>query len=308
MRTRVAELLGVEIPIMQAPMGFIARAPLASAVSNAGGMGIIETGSGRLDEIKGEIAKMRDLTDRPWGVNIPQLLIRNGPEILDFIVEHGVSFVSTSAGDPAVLVPALKERGVTVFHVVPTLRGAMKAVAAGVDGVIVEGVEGGGFKNPNGSASMVLIPLVCSRVDVPVVAAGGIVDGVSMAAALMLGAEGVQMGTRMLSAAESPVHDNWKQAIVDAAETDTYILSRYGRPPMRVLRTERTTAVEALPEAPPIEIERLFDLYFGGDMEAAYPFSGQSAGRIDRVLPVAEILESTWRECRTAIAELAERL
>lgn len=308
MQNRVTQMLGIDIPILQAPMGFIARAQLASAVSNAGGMGIIETGSGRLDEIRDEIAKMRDLTDKPWGVNIPQLLIRNGPEILDFIVDHGVSFVSTSAGDPAVLVPALKERGVTVFHVVPTLRGALKALAAGVDGIIVEGVEGGGFKNPDGSSTMVLVPLVCSRVDVPVIAAGGVVDGVSMAAALMLGAEGVQMGTRMLSASESPIHDNWKHAVVDAAETDTYIINRYGRPPMRVLKTEHTAAVAPLPESPPIDIDKLFQLYFGGDMEAAYPFCGQSAGRIDAVMPVAEILETAWRDCREAIGELAERL
>lgn len=308
MQTKVTELLGIDIPIVQAPMGFIARAQLASAVSNAGGMGIIETGSGRLDEIRLEIAKMRDLTDKPWGVNIPQLLVKDGPEIVDFVTDHGVSFVSTSAGDPAALVPTLKERGLTVFHVVPTLRGALKAVAAGVDGVIVEGVEGGGFKNPDGSSTMVLVPLVCSRVGVPVIAAGGVVDGVSMAAALMLGAEGVQMGTRMLSAAESPIHDNWKQAVVEAAETDTYIINRYGRPPMRVLKTEHTAAVAPLAQSPPIDIDKLFELYFGGDMEAAYPFSGQSAGRIESVLPVAEILASTWSDCQAAIAALADRL
>jgi enoyl-[acyl-carrier protein] reductase II len=122
----VAELLGIDIPIIQAPMGFIARAQLASAVSNAGGMGIVETSSGRLDEIKAEIAKMRDLTDKPWGVNVAQLLIRD-PSIVDFIVENGVRFVTTSAGDPAVLVPLLKQHDITVFHVVPTLRGALKA-------------------------------------------------------------------------------------------------------------------------------------------------------------------------------------
>ena len=170
MQTRVTEQLGIEIPIIQAPMGFIARAQLASAVSNAGGMGIIETSSGQLDEVRVEIAKMRDLTDRPWGVNVAQLFIRD-LSIIDFIVENGVQFVTTSAGDPAMLVPQLKQAGITVFHVVPTLRGAMKAIAAGVDGLVVEGIEGGGFKNADGASSMVLLPLIAANVDVPIVAA-----------------------------------------------------------------------------------------------------------------------------------------
>ena len=243
MQTRVTEQLGIEIPIIQAPMGFIARAQLASAVSNAGGMGIVETSSGQLDEVRVEIAKMRDLTDRPWGVNVAQLFIRD-LSIIDFIVDNGVQFVTTSAGDPAVLVPRLKEAGITVFHVVPTLRGALKAIAAGVDGLVVEGIEGGGFKNPDGASSMVLLPLIAANVDVPIVAAGGIADGVSMAAAFALGAEGAQMGTRMLTAAESPVHDNWKQAVVAAAETDTVIVNRYAKPAMRTLRTELSAAAE----------------------------------------------------------------
>ena len=132
----------------------------------------------------------------------------------------------------------------TVFHVVPTLYGALKAVDAGVDGLIVEGGEGGGFKNPRPVASMVLLPLVASKVDVPIIAAGGMVDGATMAAAFALGAEGIQMGTRMVSSAESPVHDNWKQAVVDAAETDTVFLNQHTSPALRALRTKRTDALE----------------------------------------------------------------
>jgi enoyl-[acyl-carrier protein] reductase II len=305
-RTRVTEMLGIEIPIVQAPMGFIARAQLASAVSNAGGMGIIETSSGRLDEVRDEIAKMRDLTDRPWGVNVAQLFIRD-LSIIDFIVEHGVQFVTTSAGDPAMLVPSFKEAGITVFHVVPTLRGALKAIAAGVDGLVVEGIEGGGFKNADGASTMVLVPLIASRVDVPIIAAGGIVDGRSMAAAFALGAEGAQMGTRMLTAAESPVHDNWKQAVVDAAETDTVIVNRYAKPAMRTLRTERSASAERETPAPPMAIDGILDLYFGGDMNAGYAMSGQVAGRIDAVLPVREILDTTWVDCRARLRELGDR-
>ena len=306
MQTRVTELLGIEIPIVQAPMGFIARAQLASAVSNAGGMGIIEMSSGQLDVIKGEIVKMRDLTDKPWGVNVAQLMVRD-PSIVDFIIEHGVRFVTTSAGDPKLLVPLLKQAGITTFHVVPSLRGALKAVEAGVDGLVVEGVEGGGFKNPDGASTMVLVPLIAAHVDVPLIAAGGICDGRSMAAAFALGAEGVQMGTRMLTAAESPIHDNWKRAVIDAAETDTVIVNRYAKPAMRTLRTALTAAAERESPAPPLTGDGVQRLYFGGDMNAAYAMSGQVAGRIDAVRPVADILRESWRDCRDRLAMLGDR-
>src|SRR5438093_7125835 len=190
---RVTRMLGVEVPIVQAPMGWIARSQLASAVSNAGGLGIIETSSGELDAVREEIRKMRDLTDKPFGVNIAQAFVRD-PNIVQFVIDQGVRFVTTSPGDPTGYTAALKAAGLTVFHVVPTLRGALKAVDAGVDGLVVEGGEGGGFKAPTGASTMVLLPLIASRVDVPIVAAGGVCDGRSMAAALTLGAEGVQMG------------------------------------------------------------------------------------------------------------------
>ena len=210
LRTSVSELLGVDYPLVQAPMGFIARAQLASAVSNAGGFGIIETSSGRLNEVREEMAAMRDLTDKPWGVNIAQMLVSD-PHIVEFVAEQGVGFVTTSAGDPERYTEQLHDAGITVFHVVPSLRAARKAVDAGVDGLVVEGGEGGGFKSTKPVSTMVLLPQICGAFDVPVIAAGGIVDGISMAAAFALGAEGVQMGTRMVSAAESPVHENYKQ-------------------------------------------------------------------------------------------------
>ena len=191
---RVTEMLGVQYPIVQAPMGWIARAQLASAVSNAGGMGIIETSSGQLDEVRAEIAKMRQLTDKPFGVNIAHAFVRD-ETIIDFVISQGVKFVTTSAGDPNKYCKQLKAAGLTVFHVVPTLHAALKAVEAGVDGLIVEGGEGGGFKNPNPVMSMVLLPLVREHTDVPIIAAGGIGDGSTMAAAFAMGAEGVQMGT-----------------------------------------------------------------------------------------------------------------
>ena len=154
---RITKLLGVEFPIIQAPMGWIARSKLASAVSNAGGLGIIETSSGDLEAVRAEIHLMRELTDRPFGVNIAQAFVRD-PDIVSFVVDQGVKFVSTSAGDPNKYCSQLKSAGLTVFHVVPSLQAALRAVEAGVDGLIVEGGEGGGFKNPRDVATMVLLP------------------------------------------------------------------------------------------------------------------------------------------------------
>ena len=300
---RVTELLGVDYPIVQAPMGWIARSQLASAVSNAGGMGIIETSSGELDAIRDEIRKMRDLTDRPFGVNIAQLFVRD-PSIAEFVVDQGIKFVTTSAGSPTQYTRPLKEAGLTVFHVVPSLRAARKAIDAGVDGLIVEGGEGGGFKNPRDVALMVLLPLIAQAVDVPIIAAGGIVDGASMAAAFALGAEGVQMGTRMVSAAESPVHENFKQGIVDAQETDTVFINRFHRPGLRALRTSFSEKLEREDQVELSVLGKVLDLYFGGDMEASIALSGQVAGRIDSVESAATILHEMVSDFRTTIANL----
>ena len=307
MRNRLTELLGVEYPILQAPMGYIARAQLASAVSNAGALGIIETSSGQLDQVRVEIRKMRDLTDKPFGVNIAQLFVRD-PGIVDFVHDQGVRFVTTSAGNPATYTEALHEAGITVFHVVPSLRAALKAVAAGVDGIVAEGGEGGGFKASRDVATMVLTPLVCSRVAVPVVAAGGICDGRSLAAAFALGAEGVQMGTRMVSAAESPVHRRYKELVVDTAETGTVFLNRWHKPSFRVLATERSEAHERSDEQVALgTLDGILSLYFDGNLDAAFAFGGEVAGRIDAIETVADIVLSTMSEFYDVIDELARQ-
>ncbi|MEU9805164.1 nitronate monooxygenase [Mycobacterium sp. NPDC050853] len=301
---RLTELLGVERPIVQAPMGWIARSQLASAVCNAGGLGIIETSSGELDAIKGEIRAMRELTDKPFGVNIAQAFVRD-PSIAQFVIDQGVTFVTTSAGDPNKYTSILKGNGLTVFHVVPTLAAALKAVDAGVDGLVVEGVEGGGFKDPKGASTMVLLPLVRSQVDVPIIAAGGICDGASMAAAFALGAEGVQMGTRMMSAAESPIHGNWKAAVVAARETDTVLLNRLTKPGLRALRSARTEEMERQDLVSLMETGNPLDLYFGGDMDTFIPLGGQVAGRIGAVESVKDILDGTMEEFTGVIGKLA---
>lgn len=310
LRTRVSELLGVDYPIVQAPMGYIARAQLASAVCEAGAFGIVETSSGRLDEVRVEMEKMRELTDRPWGVNIAQMLV-GGLDVVGFVAAQGVRFVTTSAGDPARYTAALHDAGITVFHVVPSLRAAAKAVAAGVDGLVVEGGEGGGFKSTRPVSTIVLLPQICSEFHLPVIAAGGMVDGVSMAAAFALGAEGVQMGTRMVSALESPVHENYKRLVVDADATDTVVLSAHSSPAYRVMRTPFTEALEHEPEVvmgATVGIDGILDLYFGGHLDRGFAFGGQVAGRIREMLPVREIIHRTVAEFYEVIGSLGRFL
>ncbi|MGI9326925.1 MAG: NAD(P)H-dependent flavin oxidoreductase [Pseudomonadales bacterium] len=304
---RITEMLGVETPVVQAPMGWIARSQLASAVSNAGALGIIETSSGELDAVREEIVKMRSLTDRPFGVNIAQAFVRD-PKIVQFVIDQGVRFVTTSAGNPERYTGELKAAGLTVFHVVPSLSAALKAVECGVDGLVVEGGEGGGFKNPREVSTMVLLPLIRSKVDVPIIAAGGFLDGKTMAAAFALGAEGIQLGTRMVSSAESPVHENWKQAIVGAKETDTVFLNRNHSPALRALRTEKTSTLENTPEVNAMQsFGTALDLYFGGDMEASIALTGQVCGRIDAVRPVADIIADIKAEFFETIGQLEKQ-
>jgi len=292
-KNRVTEMTGTDYPIIQAPMGWIARAQLASAVSNAGGLGIIETSSGEFDNIKAEVAKMRELTDKPFGMNVALSYVK-GTNVIDFVIEQGIKFVTTSSGSPSVCTADFQAAGIKVFHVVPTLDMAMKAIDCGVDGLIVEGGEGGGFKNPSPVSTMVLLPLIRSRVDVPIIAAGGISDGLSMAGAFAMGAEGVQMGTRMLSCSDSPAHDNWKQAVVAAKETDTVFLNQEGRPALRALRTDRTAKLAPMGKFNVMEhMANLQELYFGGEMEAAIPLSGQVVGRIDEVKSAEDIVQET---------------
>ncbi len=289
---RVMAHTGATYPIVQAPMGWIARSQLASAVSNAGGLGVIETSSGETDACLAEIARMRELTDKPFGVNLPLLFLRD-PTIVDKVCASGVKFVTTSAGSPAKLLPALKGAGLIVYHVVPTLAAAMKAADAGVDGLIVEGGEGGGFKNPDDVSTLVLLQAVREKIGLPLVAAGGICDGRGMAAAFALGAEGIQMGTRFVSAAESPVHRNYKQAIIDAGDTGTVMLNRKSTPCVRALKTERAKAIAEAGVMDRAIFRSVRDVYFGGDMEASLALAGQTVGLIHEVLPAAEIIRRT---------------
>ena len=292
---RVIQHTGSKYPIIQAPMGWIARSRLASAVCEAGGMGIIETSSGEIDNCKKEIKLMSEITDKPFGVNLPLLFLRDD-SMVNFCVEAGVKFVTTSAGDPTKYVGVLKDAGITVYHAVPSLEGALKAANAGVDGLVVEGTEGGGFKSPVEVGLLVLIQSIKQNIDLPIIAAGGIVDGAGMAAVFAAGAEGIQMGTRFVSSLESPVHDNFKNKIIDSGIDDTFVLNKKSKPVIRALKTNLTKDIDEIGKMDMTALMNIQDLYFGGDMEAAPALSGQSTGLIKEIKPVKQIIDETINE------------
>jgi len=288
-------------------MTYIARAELAAAVSEGGGLGMIETltPQGRAD-----LRRVRELTDRPVAANLMIQGWKRDPSIVDELATAEVRHVFTSAGDPALFTTRLHDVGMTVVHVVGSLKGAMKAVDAGVDALVVEGVEGGGFKSALGASTLVLLPLVAAHVDLPIVAAGGICDARSMAAALVLGADGVQMGTRLLASADSPVHGNLKDAVVNADETSTVLLPLDGKRMMRVIRTAAAEKLDASAsfEEGGAALQRVQRLYFEGDMDASVANTGQVAGRIDDLPPAADIIKQMWSGCREVLTATAESL
>ena len=302
---RVTQHLGSKYPIIQAPMGWIARSKLASSVSNAGGLGVIETSSGEVDICKEEIKKMSDLTENPFGVNLPILFLQDD-SIVDFVAECGVKFVTTSAGSPAKYIDKLKGAGLTVYHAVPSLAGALKAAEAGVDGLVVEGTEGGGFKSPEEVGLFVLIQSIRRKIDLPIIAAGGIADGQGMAAAFSVGAEGIQMGTRFVSSQESPVHENWKNAILNGTESDTYVLNKTGSPCLRAIKTDYTKEIYEKGSMDMSVFGGVQDLYFGGNLNAAPALTGQSMGLIDEIKSVETIINETVEEFNKTCENLSE--
>jgi len=302
---RVTQHLGSKYPIIQAPMGWIARSKLASSVSNAGGLGVIETSSGEVDICKEEIKKMSDLTENPFGVNLPILFLQD-ESIVDFVAECGVKFVTTSAGSPAKYIDKLKGAGLTVYHAVPSLAGALKAAEAGVDGLVVEGTEGGGFKSPEEVGLFVLIQSIRRKIDLPIIAAGGIADGQGMAAAFSVGAEGIQMGTRFVSSQESPVHENWKNAILNGTESDTYVLNKTGSPCLRAIKTDYTKEIYEKGSMDMSVFGGVQDLYFGGNLNAAPALTGQSMGLIDEIKSVETIIKETVEEFNKTCENLSE--
>ncbi len=302
---RLIQHTGSRYPIIQAPMGWIARSQLASAVCEAGGMGIIETSSGEIDNCKNEILSMSDLTNKPFGVNLPLLFLKDD-SMVNFCVDAGVKFVTTSAGDPTKYISVLKDAGITVYHAVPSLDGAIKAINAGVDGLVVEGTEGGGFKSPVEVGLLVLIQSIRQNSDIPIIAAGGIVDGSGMAAVFAAGADGIQMGTRFVSSKESPVHTNFKNKILESNIDGTLMLNKSSKPVIRALKSNLTNSIEKKGIMDMADFMKIQELYFEGNMEAAPALSGQSVGLIHEIKTVKQIIDEIIIEFNQVCNEMGK--
>lgn len=296
MKTRITELLGIEYPVIQGGMAWVAEYHLAAAVSKAGGLGLIGAASAPPEVVREQIHKVRELTDKPFGVNV-MLMNPNAPEIAQIIVEEKVPVVTTGAGNPGKFMESWKQAGVKVLPVVASVAMAKLMVRSGADGIIAEGTEAGG--HIGSTTTMCLVPQVVDAVDVPVVAAGGIADGRGLAAAMMLGAEGVQMGTRFVAAKESIVHQNYKEKLMKSKDIDSEVTGRSTGHPIRVLRNRMTREYLEL-EQNGASLEELEKLTLGslrkavldGDVVNGSLMAGQIAAMIHEELSCKEIIES----------------
>ncbi len=306
---RVVAHTRARFPIFQSPMTWIARAPLVSAVSAAGGFGLLESTSRDLAMTTREFTAIRAATNAPFGVNLPVRYLKEDPAeeraIIDWLLLQKIHFVTTSAGDPGRYVRILKDAGVVVYHATATLYGAKKAVDAGVDGLIVEGAESAGVRNPEEVHSFALLQAVREAVDVPLVAAGGVVDGRGMAAAFALGAEGVTMGTRFVASVESPVHENYKRAIVAAPSAGTVLIDNPPGARMRGLKTPYAEAV-LKGEREQLPYKDIIDrLYVNGDVDGSSGAAGESSGLIREIKTAQQIIDDTISSFWSQIDRLA---
>jgi enoyl-[acyl-carrier protein] reductase II len=307
MQTRITSLFGIQVPIIQAGMIWCSGWELASAVSNAGGLGIIGAGSMYPDVLRDQIRKCKAATSKPFAVNIP-LLYPNIEEHMNTIVEEGVKIVFTSAGNPATWTTWLKERGLMVVHVIANTKFALKCEAAGVDAIVAEGFEAGGHNGREETTTLVLIPQIVQAVKIPVIAAGGIGNGAQMAACLALGAEGVQVGSRFIATPESSAHQAFKDRIITSAEGDTK-LSLKTLTPVRLLRNQFAEQIQAA-EAAGESKEKLAEMLgrgrakkgmFEGDLEEGELEVGQVSSLIREIKPAAEIVQELIEDCKKAI-------
>lgn len=311
MKNRVCELLGIRIPIIQAGMIWCSGWRLASAVSNAGGLGIIGAGSMYPEVLREHIRKCKAATSAPFGINVP-LLYPNIDEHMNIIAEEGVKVVFTSAGNPATWTGFLKTHGITVVHVISNLKFAKKAVDAGVDAIVAEGFEAGGHNGREETTTLCLIPLIADALKVPLIAAGGISSGKAMAAAFALGAEAVQVGSRFVLSDESSAHINFKERIMKSVEGDT-ILTLKQLTPVRLIRNEFYTQV-AEAEARCASAEELKTILgrarakkgmFEGDLQEGELEIGQVSALMREIKPAAEIVNEIWNEFNVVRKNLA---
>jgi enoyl-[acyl-carrier protein] reductase II len=302
MQNRATQLFGIKYPIIQAGMIWASGWRLASAVSNAGGLGLIGSGSMYPDVLREHIKKCRAATDKPFGVNVP-LLYPDIDKHIEIIIEEKVQVVFTSAGNPKTWTSILKDKGIKVVHVVSSSKFAVKAQDAGCDAVVAEGFEAGGHNGREETTTMVLVPAVCAAVDIPVIAAGGIATGRQMLASMVLGAEAVQVGSRFVASDEASSHINFKEAVINANEGDT-MLSLKQLTPVRLLKNnffnevlqaeQRCAAIEELKQL--LGRGRAKKGMFEGNLQEGELEIGQVSAVIKTIQPAADIVKEIWDE------------
>ena len=304
---RITKLFGIEKPIIQAGMIWASGWRLASAVSNAGGLGIIGAGSMYPDVLREHIQKCRQATDRPFAVNLP-LLYPDIDKHIQTIIDEGVKIVFTSAGNPKIHTPFLKQHGITVVHVVSSSLFAKKAADAGCDAVVAEGFEAGGHNGREETTTMVLVPAVCKTVTIPVIAAGGIATGRQMLASMTIGADGVQIGSRYVASIEASSHIIFKEAVINSKEGDTKLMLKQ-LAPVRLLKNTFYELVQAAEDRGAGKDELLALLgrarakkgMFEGDLKEGELEIGQVSALLDDILPASKITENIWNEFKEAL-------
>ncbi len=301
MKSAITELLGIQYPIFQGGMAWIAESTLAAAVSNAGGLGIIAGGSAPIDYLRDQIRRCKSLTDKPFGVNI-MLMSPNAEELAQLVIDEKVPVVTTGAGNPGKFMAAWKEAGVKVVPVIPSVALAVRMERAGADAVVAEGTESGVHIGEN--TTMCLVPQVVDAVNIPVIAAGGIADGRGIAASFMLGAQGVQVGTRFLAAEECQIHPTYKELVVKAKDTDSIVTGRYTGHPCRNVRTKFTKKLASGEKDGSLTPDEFEQLTLGslrkavqdGNLEEGSFLCGAIAGMIKEVKPAKDIIEEMFAQ------------
>lgn len=307
-KTRITELLGIKYPIFQGGMAWIAESTLAAAVSNAGGLGIIAGGSAPIDYLREQIRRCKSLTDKPFGVNI-MLMSPNAEELAQLVIEEGVPVVTTGAGNPGKFMAAWKEAGVKVIPVVPSVALAKRMERSGADAVIAEGTESGGHIGEN--TTMCLVPQVVDAVEIPVLAAGGIADGRGIAASFMLGAEGVQVGTRFLAADECQINPVYKELVVKAKDTDSVVTGRYTGHPCRNVKTKFSKMLANGEKDGSLTPEQFEEVTLGslrkavqdGNLDEGSFLCGAIAGMVKEVKPCKDIIEEMFGEAEALLSK-----
>lgn len=305
-KTSICDLLGIEYPVLQGGMAWVATAELAAAVSNAGGLGIIGAGNAPGDFVRNEIKKVKKLTSKPFGVNI-MLLSPFVDEVIEAVYEERVPVITTGAGNPGKYIARFKEIGTKIIPVVPAVALAKKMEQEGVDAVIAEGTESGGHVGE--LTTMALVPQVADAVNIPVIAAGGIADGRGVISALALGAQGVQLGTVFVCASECTAHENYKQAIIKAGDRGTVVTGRATGHPVRILKNKLAREFEKLEKANAAAEEyenlgagRLKDAVVDGDVSMGSVMAGQISGLVNEIKPAKAIIEDIIKEAEEALA------